>query len=38
VLARSGLIEPQGLLVDAAGRIYVSDDQADVILRLTPTG
>jgi sugar lactone lactonase YvrE len=38
VLARSGLIEPQGLLVDAAGRIYVSDDQTDVILRLTPTG
>lgn len=36
VLARSGLIEPQGLLVDAAGRIYVSDDQSNVILRLTP--
>jgi sugar lactone lactonase YvrE len=36
VLARSGLIEPQGLLVDSAGRIYVSDDQTRVILRLTP--
>lgn len=37
VLARAGLVEPQGLLVDAAGRIYVSDDQTDVILLLTPT-
>jgi len=37
VLARTGLVEPQGLLVDAAGRIYVSDDQTDVILLLTPT-
>lgn len=36
VLARSGLIEPQGLLVDPAGRIYVSDDKSNVILRLTP--
>ncbi len=36
VLARSGLVEPQGLLVDHAGRIYVSDDQARLILRLTP--
>jgi len=36
VLARAGLVEPQGLLVDAAGRIYVSDDQTDVILLLTP--
>ncbi|WP_344256657.1 SMP-30/gluconolactonase/LRE family protein [Terrabacter carboxydivorans] len=36
VLARSGLVEPQGLLVDAAGRIYVSDDKSNVILRLTP--
>ncbi len=36
VLAGSGLIEPQGLLVDTTGRIYVSDDRADVILRLTP--
>ena len=35
-LARAGLIEPQGLLIDPAGRIYVSDDQADVILELTP--
>ena len=37
LLARSGLIEPQGLLVDGSGRIYVSDDQTRVILRLTPT-
>lgn len=37
VLARSGLIEPQGLLVDSAGRIYVSDDKSNVILRLTPS-
>lgn len=36
VLARSGLIEPQGLLVTGAGTVYVSDDQARVILRLTP--
>jgi sugar lactone lactonase YvrE len=36
VLAASGLIEPQGLLIDGSGRIYVSDDQARVILRLTP--
>ncbi len=37
VLARTGLIEPQGLLVDPAGRIYVSDDKTRLILRLTPT-
>jgi sugar lactone lactonase YvrE len=36
VLASTGLIEPQGLLVDGSGRIYVADDQARVILRLTP--
>jgi sugar lactone lactonase YvrE len=36
VLASSGLIEPQGLLVDGSGRIYVADDQARAILRLTP--
>lgn len=38
LLARSGLVEPQGLVIDRAGRIYVSDDLARVILRLTPTG
>ncbi|MEO6998959.1 MAG: hypothetical protein ABI112_12825 [Terracoccus sp.] len=38
VLARSGLVEPQGLVIDRSGRIYVSDDLARVILRLTPTG
>ncbi|GAA2161227.1 SMP-30/gluconolactonase/LRE family protein [Humibacillus xanthopallidus] len=37
VLAATGLIEPQGLLIDGSGRIYVADDQARVILRLTPT-
>ena len=36
VLASSGLIEPQGLLVDGSGRIFVADGQARVILRLTP--
>jgi streptogramin lyase len=37
VLARSGLVEPQGLLVTPTGQVYVSDDQADVILRLSPS-
>jgi sugar lactone lactonase YvrE len=36
VLVRTGLIEPQGLLVTASGTVYVADDQARVILRLTP--
>ncbi|WP_374969350.1 hypothetical protein [Terrabacter sp. BE26] len=36
VLARSGLIEPQGLLVTPSGTVFVADDQARVILRLTP--
>ncbi len=36
VLASIGLVEPQGLLVDASGNVYVSDDQSDVILRLSP--
>ena len=36
VLARSGLVEPQGLLVTPTGDVYVSDDEADVILRLSP--
>ncbi len=38
VLAGAGLIEPQGLVVDPAGRIYVSDDRARLILRLTGCG
>jgi sugar lactone lactonase YvrE len=36
LLAASGLVEPQGLAIAADGSIYVSDDLADVILRLTP--
>lgn len=36
VLASAGLIEPQGLLVTPSGTVYVADDQARVILRLTP--
>jgi len=36
VLASDGLVEPQGLVIDSHGRIYVSDDRANVILRLTP--
>lgn len=35
-LLSSGLIEPQGLLIDARGNIYVSDDYADTITELTP--
>jgi sugar lactone lactonase YvrE len=38
VLARSGLVEPQGLVVDAHGDIFVSDDRTDVILELVPVG
>lgn len=37
-LARTGLIEPQGLVVDPSGRIFVSDDLADVIIELIPHG
>jgi DNA-binding beta-propeller fold protein YncE len=35
-LLRNGLIEPQGLLIDARGNIYVSDDYANTITELTP--
>lgn len=35
-LLRTGLIEPQGLLIDARGNIYVSDDYADTITELIP--
>lgn len=36
VLARAGLVEPQGLLVEPSGRIWIADDRADLILLLTP--
>jgi streptogramin lyase len=36
LLAGDGLIEPQGLLVRRTGAIFIADDQARVILRLTP--
>lgn len=35
-LLSSGLIEPQGLLIDARGNIYVADDYANTITELTP--
>lgn len=35
-LLSQGLIEPQGLLIDARGNIYVSDDYADSITELIP--
>jgi DNA-binding beta-propeller fold protein YncE len=35
-LASAGLVEPQGLVIDGTGAIYVSDDIADVIIKLTP--
>lgn len=35
-LASAGLVEPQGLVVDSRGAIYVSDDIANVIIKLTP--
>lgn len=35
-LASAGLVEPQGLVIDRTGAIYVSDDIADVIIKLTP--
>ena len=35
-LASKGFIEPQGLLVDAHGNIYVSDDFANIIVEFTP--
>ena len=37
-LASAGVIEPQGLVLDSTGAIYVSDDIADVIIKLTPRG
>jgi sugar lactone lactonase YvrE len=35
-LASPGFIEPQGLLVDAQGNIYVSDDYANLIMKFLP--
>lgn len=35
-LASQGFIEPQGLLVDQHGKIFVSDDYADSIVEFTP--
>ena len=35
-LFSKGLIEPQGLVIDQRGNIYVSDDYADTITELTP--
>jgi sugar lactone lactonase YvrE len=36
VLLSKGLIEPQGLLIDQRGNIYVSDDYANTITELIP--
>ena len=36
-LASKGYIEPQGLVLDQSGNIYVSDDYADIIVEYTPT-
>lgn len=38
VLGSQGFIEPQGLLVDARGNIYVSDDYANTIVEFVPHG
>lgn len=35
-LARQGYIEPQGLVMDAQGNIYVSDDYANIIVKYSP--
>ncbi len=35
-LASQGYIEPQGLVLDAHGNIYVSDDFANIIMKYTP--
>ena len=35
-LLSKGLIEPQGLVIDSRGNIYVSDDYANTITELTP--
>lgn len=38
ILASSGFIEPQGLLVDTRDHIYLSDDYANKIVEYIPTG
>ncbi len=35
-LASQGYIEPQGLVIDAQGNIYVSDDYANIIVKYAP--
>jgi len=35
-LASQGYIEPQGLVIDAQGNIYVADDYADIIVKYSP--
>jgi sugar lactone lactonase YvrE len=35
-LARQGYIEPQGLVMDAQGNIYVADDYPNIIVKYTP--
>jgi sugar lactone lactonase YvrE len=35
-LASNGYIEPQGLVIDARGHIFVSDDFANIIMEYTP--
>ena len=36
ILASQGYIEPQGLVMDAQGNIYVADDYANMIVKYTP--
>jgi hypothetical protein len=35
-LASQGFIEPQGLLIDGQGNIYIADDYANIIVKYTP--
>ena len=35
-LASQGYIEPQGLVIDAQGNLYVSDDYANIIVKYSP--
>lgn len=35
-LASQGYIEPQGLVIEARGNIFVSDDYANIIMEYTP--
>ena len=36
ILASRGFIEPQGLVIDARGNIYVADDYANIIIEYSP--